>query len=97
MVRYALRLNLLGAVSCKLFLRFTACLDVYLFLEFRICWPISADQPAAAAHLTENINVAFAELLSTSRNAPLPTTISIISLDIGFKQPYVGRYQDRLD
>jgi hypothetical protein len=25
----------------------------------RICWPISADQPAAAAHLTQNLNVAF--------------------------------------
>ena len=25
----------------------------------RICWPIFADQPAAAAHLTENLNVAF--------------------------------------
>jgi len=24
-----------------------------------ICWPITADQPAAAAHLTENLNVAF--------------------------------------
>ena len=29
------------------------------FLFRRICWPISADQPAAAAHLTENLNVAF--------------------------------------
>ena len=25
----------------------------------RICWPITADQPAAAAHLTGNLNVAF--------------------------------------
>ena len=25
----------------------------------RICWPITADQPAAAAHLTENLKVAF--------------------------------------
>ena len=25
----------------------------------RISWPITADQPAAAAHLTENLNVAF--------------------------------------
>lgn len=24
-----------------------------------ICWPFNADQPAAAAHLTENLNVAF--------------------------------------
>jgi len=24
-----------------------------------ICWPISADQPAAAVHLTQNLNVAF--------------------------------------
>ena len=26
---------------------------------FRICWPFSADQPAAAAHITENLKVAF--------------------------------------
>ena len=32
-------------------------LDTYIYR--RICWPISADQPAAAAHLTENLNVAF--------------------------------------
>ena len=51
-------LNLLGAVSrCKIFLRFITHLGTYLFR--RICWPISADQPAAAAHLTENLNVAF--------------------------------------
>ena len=25
----------------------------------RICWPIVADQPTSAAHLTENLNVAF--------------------------------------
>jgi hypothetical protein len=25
----------------------------------RICWPFGADQPAAAAHVTENLNVAF--------------------------------------
>jgi hypothetical protein len=25
----------------------------------RICWPITADQPAAAAHLSENLDVAF--------------------------------------
>lgn len=25
----------------------------------RICWPFEADQPAAAAHLTENLKVAF--------------------------------------
>ena len=51
--------NLLGAVSlCKVFLRFiynsSWCLPYR-----RICWPIAADQPAVAAHLTENLNVAF--------------------------------------
>lgn len=25
----------------------------------RICWPFAADQPAAAAYLTENLRVAF--------------------------------------
>ena len=51
-------LNLLEAVSlCKVFLRLISGLGTYLF--GRICWPISADQPAAAAHLTTNLNVAF--------------------------------------
>ena len=51
-------LNPLGVVSpCKIFVRFTSHLGVYLIQ--RICWPITADQPAAAAHLTENLNVAF--------------------------------------
>ena len=51
-------LNLLGAVSlCKVFLRFITHLVIHPFC--RICWPISADQPAAAAHLSENLNVAF--------------------------------------
>ena len=56
-------LNLLGAVSpCKVFfLRSTNSVlgDIYLFFSRRICWPFSADQPAAAAHITENLNVAF--------------------------------------
>ena len=30
-----------------------------MFIFPRICWPIAVDQPAAAAHLTENLNVAF--------------------------------------
>ena len=51
-------LNLLEAVfPCKIFLWLysSSC-----FLSFqRISWPITADQPAAAAHLTENLNVAF--------------------------------------
>ena len=52
-------LNLLGAVSpCKAFLRSTTHLGVFTFFR-RICWPFSADQPAAAAHITENLNVAF--------------------------------------
>jgi hypothetical protein len=52
-------LNLLGAVSlCKVFVRFIIHLGLCLpFL--RICWPISVDQPAAAAHLSENLKVAF--------------------------------------
>ena len=52
-------LNLLGAVSpCKIFLPiYVSSWCIYLFQ--RICWPITADQPAAAAHLTENLNVAF--------------------------------------
>ena len=29
------------------------------FPYYRICWPISADQSAAAVHLTENLNVGF--------------------------------------
>ena len=58
MVVLMVSLNLLGAVFlCKV------SSDLYNSsrrLPFRrICWPISADQPAAAAHLTENLNVAF--------------------------------------
>ena len=50
-------MNLLGAVSlCNVFLRFiTLCCLPFL----RICWPIALDQPFAAAHLTEILNVAF--------------------------------------
>ena len=52
-------LNLLGAVSlCKVFPRFISPRGILTFSR-RICWPISADQPAAAAHLSENLNVAF--------------------------------------
>jgi hypothetical protein len=51
-------LNFLRAVPlCKVFTRFITHLRTYIFC--RICWPISADQPAAAAHLTKNLNVAF--------------------------------------
>ena len=51
-------LNLLGAASlCKVSLQFMIHLG---YLPFRrICWPIAADQPSSAAHLTENLNVAF--------------------------------------
>ena len=54
-------LNLLGAAFlCKGFsLRFTITYILILTLFLRICWPISADQPVAAAHLSENLNVAF--------------------------------------
>ena len=42
------------------FVRFPPILNSSWFLPLpRICWPISVDQPAAAAHLTENLNVAF--------------------------------------
>ena len=33
--------------------------NLFFFFPYRICWPISADQPPAAPHLTENLNVAF--------------------------------------
>jgi hypothetical protein len=48
----------LGAVfPCKLFLSLQL---VWVFTFFcRICWPFVADQPYAAAHLTENLKVAF--------------------------------------
>ena len=36
---------------------------VFTFFSFfffcRICWPLLADQPAAAAHVTENLHAAF--------------------------------------
>ena len=49
--------NLLGVVSpCKFF--FPPPIYDYLPLR-RICWPFTFDQPAAAAHATENLNVAF--------------------------------------
>ena len=42
------------------FVRFPPIYNSYWCLPLRrICWPISVDQPAAAAHLTENLNVAF--------------------------------------
>ena len=32
----------------------------FWYLQFRrICWPFAADQPTGAAHITENLNVAF--------------------------------------
>ena len=35
-------------------------LGIYPITIFRrICWPFSFDQPVAAAHVTENLNVAF--------------------------------------
>ena len=41
----------------KFILQYLTDLGLYLFL--RICWPITVDQPTAAVHLTENLNVAF--------------------------------------
>ena len=53
-------LNLLGAVSpCEIFFDFRFYSSPWCLSFQRICWPITADQPAAAAHLTENLNVAF--------------------------------------
>jgi hypothetical protein len=53
-------LNLLRAVSpCEGFLRFTAhLLGIYPFF-CRIFFPILADQPVTAAHVTENLHAAF--------------------------------------
>lgn len=33
--------------------------SLYLRVFFRICWPFQADQPAAAAYLSERLSVAF--------------------------------------
>ena len=53
-------LSLLGAVSlCNVSLQFVLTYQVFTFFSRRICWPIAADQPAGAAHITENLNVAF--------------------------------------
>ena len=55
-------LNLLGAVSpCKFFSPSNIMISKVSFFFFfgRICWPFSFDQPVAAAHITENLNVAF--------------------------------------
>ena len=50
--------NPLEVVShCKVFIPFTTQLAINIF--YRICWPFDVDQPLAAAHLTENLNVAF--------------------------------------
>ena len=59
--------NLLESVSpCRFFIHtifiiLLLILGIYFdhFPYYRICWPISADQSAAAVHLTENLNVGF--------------------------------------
>lgn len=33
--------------------------DITIACYYRICWPFDGDQPAAAAHLSENLGVAF--------------------------------------
>ena len=59
MVALIALLNLSGVVyPCKIFLQLTIHRAIYLPFR-RICWPFDADQPAGAAHLTENLNVAF--------------------------------------
>ena len=51
-------LNLLRVVSlCKDFVRFTTHPGIYLVC--RIVWPLTADQPYAAAHVTENLHAAI--------------------------------------
>jgi hypothetical protein len=53
-------LNLLGAVSpCKVLSPAIYDSSSVINLFRRICWPFVFDQPAAAAHVTENLNVAF--------------------------------------
>ena len=50
-------MNLLGAASLCKILQFT--IQRLHLLFRRICWPFNSDQPIGAAHLTENLNVAF--------------------------------------
>ena len=60
MVVLIVLLNLLGAVSlCKaFFLQIITFFGIYLYCSIR--WPFTGvDQPAAAAHSTMNLNVAF--------------------------------------
>ena len=54
-------LNLLRAVSpCKDdFLRFTNSSLIFTFFLCRIVWPLGADQPVAAVHITENLHAGF--------------------------------------
>ena len=59
-------LNLWRAVSpCKperslFFFNSDLWINFFFFLcVYRICWPFSFDQPVAAAHVTENLKVAF--------------------------------------
>ena len=55
-------LNLLRAVSlCKDFppILYKTHLGIFTLFFRRICWPLVADQPAAAAHVTENLHAAF--------------------------------------
>jgi hypothetical protein len=50
-------LNHLRVVSpCKVFLQPSR---VYLPFSYRIFWPFTFDQPAAASHVSENLNLAF--------------------------------------
>jgi hypothetical protein len=52
-------LNLLRAVSlCEDFLRLTTRLSIYYFFG-RIFFPLAADQPVAAVHVTENLHAGF--------------------------------------
>ena len=53
--------NLLGAVfPCKSFpIYYHNSFSAFFIVIHRICWPFGSDQPIAAAHLTETLNVAF--------------------------------------
>ena len=63
-------LNLLRVVSpCKDFIRFTNSSRYFTFFR-RIFWPLLADQPVAAVHVTENLHASF-ELFQVRSEAGL--------------------------
>ena len=56
-----------GVPMCALFLE---ALSALLTLAFRILWPIAADQPVNAIHLTDHIGAAY-ELIEVRDGAGL--------------------------